>query len=69
MRNILAAGSARLWVDGCEVALTSPRLIDADAAFALLPEGTERPPTWLKLEQYLLADRLGVERQERRAGA
>ncbi|NHF64065.1 nitroreductase family deazaflavin-dependent oxidoreductase [Microcella pacifica] len=69
VRNVLAAGSARLRVDGSEVSLSSPRLIDADAAFALLPEGTERPPRWLKLEQYLLADGLGVERQERRSEA
>lgn len=56
VRNVLAAGSARLRVDGDEVSLTAPRLISADAAFALLPEGTKRPPTWLKLEQYLLTD-------------
>ncbi|MBX9471592.1 nitroreductase family deazaflavin-dependent oxidoreductase [Microcella sp.] len=56
VRNVLAAGSARLRVDGGEVTLTKPRLIDSAAAFALLPEGTERPPKWLKLEQYLLTD-------------
>jgi deazaflavin-dependent oxidoreductase (nitroreductase family) len=56
VRNVLAAGSARLRVDGAEVTLTAPRLVDEATAFALLPEGTARPPTWLKLEQYLLTD-------------
>ncbi len=59
VRNVLAAGSARLRVDGDEVALTKPRLIDQEAAFALLPAATERPPKWLKLEQYLLTDVAG----------
>lgn len=57
VRNVLAAGSARLRVAGSEVELTNPRLVDEAAAFALLPEGTKPPPAWLKLEQYLLADR------------
>jgi deazaflavin-dependent oxidoreductase (nitroreductase family) len=56
VRNVLAAGSARLRTGGTEVVVTNPRLIDAEAAFALLPEGTARPPKWLKLEQYLLTD-------------
>lgn len=56
VRNVLAAGSARLRIDGAEVSITAPRLIDEAAAFALLPEGAPRPPQWLKLDQYLLAD-------------
>jgi deazaflavin-dependent oxidoreductase (nitroreductase family) len=56
VRNVLAAGSARLRVGGTEVVVTNPRLIDEAAAFALLPEGTQGPPKWLKLDQYLLAD-------------
>jgi len=56
VRNMLAAGSARLRTGGTEVVVTNPRLIDEAAAFALLPEGTQRPPKWLKLEQYLLTD-------------
>lgn len=63
VRNVLAAGSARLRVDGTEVPLTAPRLIDADAAFALLPDGTQRPPAWLTIEQYLLTDVREVEQQ------
>ncbi|UTT61591.1 nitroreductase family deazaflavin-dependent oxidoreductase [Microcella humidisoli] len=56
VRNVLAAGSARLRTGGTEVVVTKPRLIDEATAFALLPEGTQRPPKWLKLEQYLLTD-------------
>jgi deazaflavin-dependent oxidoreductase (nitroreductase family) len=56
VRNVLAAGSARLRTGGTEVVVTNPRLVAAEAAFALLPEGAERPPKWLKLEQYLLTD-------------
>lgn len=56
VRNVLAAGSARLRLEGDTVSLTNPRLIDTDAAFALLPEGTDRLPKWLKIERYLLTD-------------
>ncbi len=56
VRNVLAAGSARLRTGGTEVVVTNPRLIDEETAFALLPDDTERPPKWLKLEQYLLTD-------------
>lgn len=56
VRNVLAAGSARLRTGGTEVVVTKPRLIDKATAFALLPEGTQRPSKWLKLEQYLLTD-------------
>lgn len=56
VRNTLAAGAARLRIDGAELLLTAPRLIDEDEAFALLPDGTPRPPAWLRLEQYLLTD-------------
>ncbi len=56
VRNVLAAGTARLRTGGLEIVVTNPRLIDEEAAFALLPESAERPPKWLKLEQYLLTD-------------
>ena len=59
VRNVLTAGSARLRVDGAEVSLTRPRLIDEATAFELLAEGTERPPKWLKLDQDLLTDLVG----------
>lgn len=56
VRNVLAAGSARLRTGGSEVVVTNPRLIDAKAAFGLLPEGLPRPPAWLKIEQCLLTN-------------
>lgn len=56
VRNVLAAGSARLRVGDEIVSLTAPRLVDEATAFALLPSGTTRPPTWLKIDQYLLTE-------------
>ncbi|MFC3518336.1 nitroreductase family deazaflavin-dependent oxidoreductase [Streptomonospora nanhaiensis] len=44
VRNVLAAGGARLRVDGREVALTAPRIVGEDEAFAALaPTPTARP--------------------------
>ncbi len=57
VRNVLAAGSARLRLGDEVVSLTAPRLVDEATAFALLPEGTTRPPAWLKIDQYLITDR------------
>lgn len=56
VRNLLAAGAARLRVDGAEVSLTNPRMIDAAAGLDLLPDGAPHPPGWLKVEQFLLTD-------------
>jgi deazaflavin-dependent oxidoreductase (nitroreductase family) len=45
VRNVLAAGTARLSVGGAEVALSSPRLVAKKDVWPLLPPGTRTPIT------------------------
>lgn len=56
-QNVLAAGRATLTVDGDEVELTRPEIVDADTAFALLPPGTKRPPGFLRIDEFLKLER------------
>ncbi|MDP2624542.1 MAG: nitroreductase family deazaflavin-dependent oxidoreductase [Actinomycetota bacterium] len=44
VKNVLAAGSARLRIDGVETELVSPRLVRKDVAWPLLPATTKTPP-------------------------
>lgn len=53
VQNVLAAGSARLEVNGELVELIDPQLIDADEAFRRLPPETKRPPKLLKIDEFL----------------
>jgi deazaflavin-dependent oxidoreductase (nitroreductase family) len=59
VRNVLAAGHARLVVDGQEIELTRPRLIDEDEAWRALPPTVRRPPRLLRIGEYLRMDRAG----------
>ncbi|WP_052665375.1 nitroreductase family deazaflavin-dependent oxidoreductase [Nitriliruptor alkaliphilus] len=56
VRNVLAAGHARLRVDGAEVDLTAPRLIGADEAFDALADDVARPPRVLRITEFLRMD-------------
>lgn len=53
VRNVFAAGTASLEVDGELIELAEPELISADQAFALLPAGTKRPPRLLRIDEFL----------------
>jgi len=53
VRNVLAAGSARLETDGTFVDLVEPEIIDADEAYALLQAGTKKPPRLLRIDEFL----------------
>lgn len=53
VRNVLAAGSARLQVDGREAELTAPRLVGKDEA---LSEEVARPPKILRITEFLRMD-------------
>jgi len=53
VRNVLAAGTAKLEVDGKTVDLVEPHVIDAEEAFALLPAGAKRPPGFLRINEFL----------------
>jgi deazaflavin-dependent oxidoreductase (nitroreductase family) len=44
VRNVLAAGTARLRIEGREIELASPRLVNQDEARRLLPPTTKIPP-------------------------
>lgn len=56
VQNVLAAGEARLQVDGTEVELTAPRLIGKDEAFQILPDNVARPPRLLRITEFLHMD-------------
>lgn len=43
VKNVLAAGSARIRIGGREVDLTAPRLVRKDDVWGLLPAGTKTP--------------------------
>jgi deazaflavin-dependent oxidoreductase (nitroreductase family) len=57
VRNVLAAGGARLEIDGEVVPLTNPRIVDAQAADELLPPEVKRPPRLLRIDEFLRLDR------------
>ena len=57
VQNVLAAGHARLTVDGEDVELTAPRIVGADEAWAAMPDTVKRPPGFLRISEYLRMDR------------
>lgn len=61
VRNVLAAGSARLTVGGEDVALIAPRLIDQEEAWSVLPATVKRPPRLLRITEHLRMDVAGEE--------
>ncbi|MGV9666341.1 nitroreductase family deazaflavin-dependent oxidoreductase [Nocardia niigatensis] len=56
VRNVLAAGGARLRIDGNEVELTAPRLVGVDEAFQAFLDESARPPRWLRITEFLRMD-------------
>jgi deazaflavin-dependent oxidoreductase (nitroreductase family) len=56
VQNVLAAGRARLRVEGQEVELTTPRLVGEDEAFRALPAEVARPPKLLRITEFLRMD-------------
>ena len=59
VRNVLKAGHARLAIDGEEVELTAPRLVDEAEAWQALPGTVRRPPRFLRITEYLRMDLAG----------
>ena len=45
VKNVLAAGEARLLIDGSEIELSSPRLVTKDDIWPMLPTTTKTPPS------------------------
>ena len=56
VKNIIAAGTASLRVEGEEIPLKSPRVITEEVAWELLPPTTKRPPKFLRISEYLQMD-------------
>ncbi|HEX6339019.1 MAG TPA: nitroreductase family deazaflavin-dependent oxidoreductase [Jiangellaceae bacterium] len=56
VRNVLAAGRARLSVGGEHVELTNPRLIDEQEAWDAIGSTVRRPPRALRIHEYLRMD-------------
>lgn len=56
VRNILAAGSADLRVDGRDHTLTAPRLVDYAEFDEALPAHIARPPKLLRITEFLRMD-------------
>jgi deazaflavin-dependent oxidoreductase (nitroreductase family) len=55
-RNILAAGRARLTLDGQDIELAAPRLISGEEAWRSIGPGVKRPPRFLRINEYLRMD-------------
>lgn len=56
VQNVLASGAATLRIEGREVALNNPRLVDRAEAVASAPDTTKFPPGVLKVDEFLRLD-------------
>jgi deazaflavin-dependent oxidoreductase (nitroreductase family) len=56
VKNVLAAGTASLEIDGEETELVSPRLVPEDVAWQRLPADTKAPPKVLRVSEFLQVD-------------
>lgn len=56
VRNVMAAGQARLTVDGEDVDVTAPRVVGEAEAFAALADDVKRPPKPLRIKEFLRMD-------------
>ena len=60
VRNVLAAGAAKLEIDGNTVDLVEPEVVGAEEAFARLPADTKRPPRLLRIDEFLMMRRADI---------
>ena len=60
VRNVLAAGHARLTIGEETIELTAPRIVDEDEARQALPDTARRPPRLLGINEYLRMDLVGT---------
>ncbi|MFE7717657.1 nitroreductase family deazaflavin-dependent oxidoreductase [Nocardia rhizosphaerihabitans] len=56
VRNVLAAGRARLRIDGQERELAAPAVIGETEAFQILADDVARPPKLLRITEFLRMD-------------
>lgn len=60
VRNVLAAGAARLRVNGEEFDLTAPRLVGEAEALRALPADIKPPPKAIRIREFLRMDLVRV---------
>ncbi len=53
VKNVLASGSATVTVGGETHGVADPTILDLDTARPMLPPGTDLPPPWAKVDEYL----------------
>ncbi len=56
VKNVLAAGTAGLRVDGDEIELLRPRLVTTEVGLQLVPATTKAPPSFLRVTECLRMD-------------
>ncbi|SDJ12866.1 deazaflavin-dependent oxidoreductase, nitroreductase family [Lentzea albidocapillata subsp. violacea] len=56
VRNVLAAGRAKLTINGEEVEVTAPRVVSEAEAFEALAVDVKRPPKALRITEFLRMD-------------
>lgn len=56
VRNVLAAGTAQLHVDGRDLDLVEPRIVGPEEADAALADDVPRPPRLLRIREFLRMD-------------
>ena len=54
--NTLAAGHARLSIDGQQIELASPHLMTGEKAWQAIGDGAKRPPGVLRITEYRRMD-------------
>ena len=59
VQNVMEAGHGRLAIDGEEIELIAPRLVDEAEAWQALPGTVQRPPRFLRITEYLRMDVVG----------
>ncbi len=56
VKNVLAAGTARLKIGGEELELVAPRVVTKDVAWRKLPATTKAPAGYLRVTEFLEMD-------------
>ena len=56
VKNVLADGKASLRLDGDDIDLVSPRVVDWDIGWAQMPASAKPPASFLKVTEFLQMD-------------
>jgi hypothetical protein len=61
-RNVMAAGSASLLIDGTSIDLIKPRLLPVEAAYRLTRPDAKVPPNWVGVKECLVTTAVSTTR-------